>query len=122
VAGATALRSPARHQLLIGYIKQTWLAISSNGVSGAFGTSSASGYILNFLFIFVVFIASTICYARISVMIYLMFWIKMNRNLALIPTQTTFAFALPPNHLMSKLYICSMQFCNLHYHATIFCY
>jgi hypothetical protein len=66
------------------YIKQARLAISSNGASGAFSTGPASGYILNFLFMFVVFVASTICHAR--VMIYLEFRIKINYNLALIPT------------------------------------
>jgi hypothetical protein len=35
---------------------------------------------------FVVFVASTICHAPISVLIYLVFRIKMNRNLALFPT------------------------------------
>jgi hypothetical protein len=36
---------------------------------------------------FVVFVASTICHAPVSFMIYLVFRIKMNRNLALIPTE-----------------------------------
>jgi hypothetical protein len=70
--------------------------MSSNGASGAFGTSPTSGYILNFLSTFVVFVASIICHAPISVMyffiIYLVFRIKMNPNLALIPTVTSILY------------------------------
>jgi hypothetical protein len=43
MAGATPLRSPARHRLLIDYIKQARLAKLSNGASGALGTDPASG-------------------------------------------------------------------------------
>jgi hypothetical protein len=75
---------------MIGYIKQARLAILSNGASGAFGTSPASRYILNFLFMLVVFLASTIYYALVPIMIYLEFRIKLNRNLALIPTLYAF--------------------------------
>jgi hypothetical protein len=60
--------------------------MSSNGASDAFGIGPVSGYILNFLFMFVVLITSTICHAPISIMIYLVFQIKMNCNFALIPT------------------------------------
>jgi hypothetical protein len=73
VASANALRSPASNRLLIGYIKQAQLAISSNGVSDTFGTGPASGT----LFIFIVFVESTICHAPISITIYLMFRIKI---------------------------------------------
>jgi hypothetical protein len=77
----------------MGYIELGSIRIStdpSNNASDAFGTRLTSGYILNFLFMVVVFVASTIYHAPISVipiiMIYLIFRIKMNRNLALIPT------------------------------------
>ena len=63
--------------------------MSGNGASGSFGTGPASGYFLNFMFIFIVFVTSTLNHALIfiyrNVMIYsLFFGIKMNRNWPLI--------------------------------------
>ena len=69
--------------------------MSGNGASGSFGTSPASGYFLNFMFMFIVFVTSTLDHALIfiyrNVMIYALFFgIKMNCNwpliLALKPT------------------------------------
>ena len=76
---------------LIGYIEQARLAMSGNGASGSFGTGPASGYFLNFMFMFIVFVTSTLDHALNfiykNVMIYaLIFGIKMNRNWPLIPT------------------------------------
>jgi hypothetical protein len=76
---------------LIGYIEQARLAMSGNGASGSFGTGPASGYILNFMFMFIVFVTSTLDHALIfiyrNVMIYALFFgIKMNRNWPLIST------------------------------------
>ena len=70
---------------LIGYIEQARLAMSGNGASGSFGTSPASGYFLNFIFMFIVFVTSTLNHALIfiyrNIMIYAFFFvIKMNRN------------------------------------------
>jgi len=48
---------------LIGYIEQARLAMSGNGASGSFGTGPASGYFLNFMFMFIVFVTSTLDHA-----------------------------------------------------------
>ena len=79
---------------LIDYIEQARLAMSGNGTSGSFRTGPASGYFLNFMFMFVVFITSTLDHTLIFtyryVMIYaLIFWIKMNPNWPLIPSYMT---------------------------------
>jgi len=76
---------------LIGYIEQARLAMSGNGASGSFGTGPASGYFLNLMFMFIVFVTSTLNHALNfiykNVMIYaLIFGIKMNPNWPLIPT------------------------------------
>ena len=76
---------------LIGYIEQARLAMSGNDASGSFGTGPAFGYFLNFMFMFIVFVTSTLDHALNfiykNVMIYaLIFGIKMNRNWPLIPT------------------------------------
>ena len=65
--------------------------MSGNGAFGSFGTGPATGYFLNFLFMFVIFVTSKLDRALIfiygKVMIYaLMFRIKMNQNWPLIPT------------------------------------
>jgi hypothetical protein len=61
-----------------------------NNASGAFGTCPASTYILNFLFIFVVVVASTMNNALVSamkfVMFYLVFRINLNYNMPLVST------------------------------------
>ena len=76
---------------LIGYIEQARLAMSGNGASGSFGTGPASGYFLNFMFMFIVFVTNPLNHALIfiyrNVMIYaLIFGIKMNCSWPLIPT------------------------------------
>jgi len=70
---------------LIGYIEQARLAMSGNGASGSFGTGPASGYFLNFMFMFIVFVTSTLDHALNfiykNIIIYaFIFGIKMNRN------------------------------------------
>ena len=54
--------------------QQARLAMSGNGTSGSFGTSPASGYFLNFMFMFIVFVTNTLDHALIfiyrNVMIY----------------------------------------------------
>ena len=65
--------------------------MSGNSTSGSFGTGPASGYFLNFMFMFIVFVTSTLVHALNfiykNVMIYaLIFGIKINRNWPLIPT------------------------------------
>ena len=64
--------------------------MSGNGTSGSFGTGPASGYFLNFMFIFIVFVTNTLDHALNFIykndMIYaLILGIKMNRNWPLIP-------------------------------------
>ena len=63
---------------LIGYIEQARLAMSGNNeASCCFGTGSTSGYFLNFTFMFIVFVTSTLDHALIfsyrNVMIYALF-------------------------------------------------
>jgi len=63
--------------------------MSDNGASGSFGTGPASRYFLNLMFMFIVFVTSTLDHALIfiyrNVMIYALFFgIKMNRNWPLI--------------------------------------
>ena len=67
--------------------------VSSDGASGSFVTWPAIVYFLNFMFMFVIFVTSTLDHALVltygNVMIYaLKFRIKMNRNWSLIPTYT----------------------------------
>ena len=95
--GATALRTSARHQLLIDYIEQARLAMSGNSASGAFGTGPASGYSLIYIFaIYIYVIVTNACCVKtmdhapvniiMFVMICLIFWIKINSKISLIPT------------------------------------
>ena len=65
--------------------------MSGNGASGSFGTGPTSGYFLNFMFMFIIFVTSTLDHALSfiykNVIIYaFIFGIKMNRNWPLIPT------------------------------------
>jgi hypothetical protein len=62
----------------------------SNSAFVAFGTGPTCGYIiLNFLFKFVIVVASTVNNASVSVIIFIMiffiFQIKINRKLPLVP-------------------------------------
>ena len=59
--------------------------MSGNGASGSFGTGPASGYFLDFMFMFIVFVTSMLDHALNfiykNIIIYaFIFGIKMNRN------------------------------------------
>ena len=82
---ATPRRRNCTATTLIGYIEQARLAMLGNGTSGSFGTGPASGYFLNLMFMFIVFVTSSLNHALIfiyrNVMIYALFFeIKMNHN------------------------------------------
>ena len=93
---STSRRSPLHIEHLHGIDfdrlhQQARLAMSGNGTSGSFGTSPASGYFLNFMFMFIVFVTNTLDHALNfiykNVIIYaLIFEIKINHNWPLIPT------------------------------------
>ena len=59
---------------LIGYIEQARLAMSGNGASGSFGIGPASGYFLNFMFMFIVFVTSMLDHTLIFIYRYVMIY------------------------------------------------
>ena len=65
--------------------QQARLAMSGNGTSGSFGTGPASGYFLNFMFMFIVFVTNTLDHTlnfmyKIVMIYAFIFGIKINRN------------------------------------------
>ena len=56
------------------HIKQARLAMLGNDASGSFGTGPASGYFLNFMFMFIVFITSTLDHTLIFTYRYVMIY------------------------------------------------
>jgi len=98
---------------------QAWLAMSGNDAFGSFETSPTSMYFLNFMFMFIVFVTSTLNHALNfiykNIMIYaFIFRIKMNRNWPLIPTLLQYSAELlmlcPSIHnKIPQVHICSQR-------------